>query len=84
MKSGDREIGLSQLLAALLLLLPRTATLSALIYFPIVLNIFVITVRIHFQGTPFVTGLMLLGSIYLLCWDFEKLRLLLAKPAQAE
>ena len=69
-----RFIGISQLLAAILLLIPRTATLGALIYFPLILNIFIITASMHFTGTPYITGLMLLGSVYLLCWDFDKLR----------
>lgn len=72
-----RFIGLAQVLAALLLLSPRTATLGAVIYFPIILNIFVITVSLQFHGTPIITGLMLLGSIYLLCWDYPRLRSIL-------
>ena len=69
-----RFIGAGQLLAALLLLVPATATLGALVYFPIILNIFIITVALHFQGTPFVTGLMLLASFYLLCWDYPRFK----------
>ena len=71
-------IGACQLLAAILLLIPRTATLGALVYFPLILNIFVITVSLHFTGTPVITGLMLLASIYLLCWDADKLKALFA------
>lgn len=67
-------IGACQLLAALLLLIPRTATLGALVYFPLILNIFVITVSLHFTGTPVITGLMLLASTYLVCWDADKLK----------
>ena len=73
-----RFLGLCQLLAALLLVIPRTATLGALVYFPLILNIFVITVSLHFQGTPFITGLMLLANLYLLCWDYDKLKHLFA------
>jgi uncharacterized membrane protein YphA (DoxX/SURF4 family) len=78
-------IGACQLAAALLLLVPRTATLGAVVYFPIILNIFVITVSVGFQGTPFVTGLMLLGNVYLLCWDYDRLRPVFAhaRPALA-
>jgi uncharacterized membrane protein YphA (DoxX/SURF4 family) len=72
-------IGAAQLLAALLLLIPRTATLGALVYFPIILNIFIITVAMHFTGTPFITGLMLLANIDLLCWDYDKLKCLFKK-----
>jgi uncharacterized membrane protein YphA (DoxX/SURF4 family) len=69
-----RFLGLCQLAAALLLLIPRTATIGALVYFPLILNIFVITVALDFRGTPFITGLMLLANIYLLCWDYDKLK----------
>jgi uncharacterized membrane protein YphA (DoxX/SURF4 family) len=72
-------IGACQLLAALLLLIPRTATLGALVYFPLILNIFVITVSLHFTGTPVITSLMLLASIYLLCWDADKLKPLIVR-----
>ncbi|MBD0320613.1 MAG: DoxX family protein, partial [Gemmatimonadetes bacterium] len=44
-------VGWAQLAGAILLLIPRTATLGALIFFPIILNIFVITVALHFTGT---------------------------------
>lgn len=69
-----RFLGLCQLAAAALLLIPRTATIGALVYFPLILNIFVITVSLHFTGTPFITGLMLLANLYLLCWDYDKLK----------
>jgi uncharacterized membrane protein YphA (DoxX/SURF4 family) len=72
-----RFLGICQLAAALLLLIPKTATLGALVYFPLILNIFVITVSMHFTGTPIITGMMLLASIYLLCWDYDKLKQLL-------
>lgn len=76
-----RFLGVAQLLAAVCLLIPATTTLGALIYFPIILNIFIITVSLHFTGTPIITGLMLLGSIYLLCWDYDKLKyLVLSSP----
>jgi hypothetical protein len=60
-------------------LIPRTATLGALVYFPIILNFFIIMVSMHFTGTPFITGLMLLANIYLLCWDYDKLKCLFKK-----
>lgn len=69
-----RFIGFAQVLASLLVLIPRTATLGAVCFFPIILNIFVITVSMNFAGTPFVTGLMLLANLYLLCWDYHKLK----------
>lgn len=69
-----RFIGFAQVLASLLVLIPRTATLGAVCFFPIILNIFIITISLDFAGTPFVTGLMLLANLYLLCWDYHKLK----------
>jgi hypothetical protein len=72
-----RFIGLSQIAASILVLIPRTATLGAALFFPIILNIFIITVSMEFAGTPVVTGLMLLAVTYLLCWDYHKFKPLL-------
>lgn len=69
-----RFIGIAQVTAAILLLIPRTALLGALLYFPIILNIFVITVSMQFRGTPFITGAMLLANVYLLCWDYNRIK----------
>jgi hypothetical protein len=73
-------LGAAQLAAAILLLIPRTRVLGALIYFPIILNIFLITIAMHFQVTPVITGLMLLGSTWLLLWDARTLRCLFDPP----
>ncbi len=70
-------VGLAQLTAGLLLLFATTATLGAVLYFPIILNIFLITVSIGFQGTQLVSGLMLLASTYLLAWDYDRWKALL-------
>ncbi|MFK7812325.1 MAG: hypothetical protein AB8B59_07505 [Maribacter sp.] len=67
-------LGFVQLLAALLLIIPRTTFAGALLYFPIILNIFIIVCAMGFNGTPFVAGLMLLANLYLLLWDYEKLK----------
>lgn len=70
-----RFIGAAQILAAVLVLFRRTATLGSLMFFGITLNVFIITISIPFgTGTPIVTGLMLLASIYLICWDYQKLK----------
>ena len=66
-------IGLSQLTAALLLLIPRTALLGAILYLPIILNICVLTYATRFEGTRIAT-LMLLASLYLLWWDYPRLK----------
>ena len=67
-------LGASQLLAGLLLLVPRFAHLGAAMFLPIMVNIFVITISLGFHGTPIVTGLMLLAVIFLCMWDFHRFR----------
>ena len=69
-------IGIGQLLTAALLLIPRTALLGALLYFPTILNICVLAYATRFEGTR-ITTLMLLGSIYLLCWDYDRVKYIL-------
>jgi uncharacterized membrane protein YphA (DoxX/SURF4 family) len=75
-----RFIGLCQLTAAVLILIPRTSALGALMYFVLILNIFLITVGVGFTGTPLITGLILMASVYLLCWDYDRLKGLFSCP----
>ena len=67
-------VGLAQVLAGLLLLFPMTATLGAVLYLPIIINIAVITISIGFKGTWLITLLMSLACMYLLVWDFDKIK----------
>ena len=67
-------LGFMQLLVALLIIIPKTTFFGALLYLPVIINIFIITVAMQFTGTPFITGLMLLANIYLLFWDYKKLK----------
>lgn len=67
-------LGLAQLLAGVLLLIPRTAFFGAMMYLPIIINIFIIVTSMGFKGTPIIAGLMLLANIYLLFWDYKKLK----------
>src|ERR1051326_479053 len=66
-------IGVVQLVTALLLLIPRTALLGAMLYFPIIVNICVLTYATRFEGTRIAT-LMLLANLFLLVWDYDRLR----------
>jgi uncharacterized membrane protein YphA (DoxX/SURF4 family) len=66
-------IGVGQLTAALLLLIPRTALLGAIVYFPIILNIWVLASATRFNGTR-LTTLMLLANLFLLVWDSDRLK----------
>lgn len=67
-------IGACQVIAALLLLIPKLAHIGNLIYFPIILNIAVLTNSIFGTLTPLITLLMLLASTWLLCWDYDRLK----------
>lgn len=69
-----RFLGLAQVVAGALVLVPATATVGALAFFAILLNIFVITLSFDFRGTPFVTGAMVGAALYLLLWDYHRLR----------
>lgn len=77
-------LGLAQVMAGVLLLVPWTATLGAVVTFPLVLNIFLVTLSVGFRGTPFITGGMLLAATFLVCWDYHRLKAIIwpgAAPA---
>lgn len=67
-------IGYVQVTAAILLLIPRTATLGALLYFPIILNICILSLAVGFDGSLISAPLMVYANLYLLGWDYDKLR----------
>lgn len=70
-------VGVMQILAAILLLIPRTATIGALIYFPIILNIFLLSYAVRFEGSLLTSPLMVISCFYLLCWDWHRLKFIL-------
>ncbi|WP_080236915.1 DoxX family protein [Spirosoma rigui] len=70
-------IGVAQMTAAILLLIPRTATLGALLYFPIILNITILSFSVRFDGSLLSAPLMVLANLYLLCWDYDRLKFIL-------
>ncbi|RDB07905.1 DoxX family protein [Runella aurantiaca] len=69
-------IGVGQVIVAILLLIPRTALLGAISSFPIILNICVLTYSVRFEGTRAAT-FMLLANLFLLCWDYNRLKSIL-------
>jgi len=69
-------IGVAQLVIALLLLIPRTALLGAILYLPLILNICILAYATRFEGTR-ITTLMLLANLYLLFWDYDRLKYIL-------
>jgi uncharacterized membrane protein YphA (DoxX/SURF4 family) len=76
-------IGVAQLVTALLLLIPRTALLGAVLYFPIILNICVLAYSVRFEGTR-ITTFMTLACFYLLVWDYDRLKHILPFSKQPE
>jgi hypothetical protein len=74
-------LGLAQLVAGLLLMTQRYALLGALLFLPIIANIYVITISYEFANTSIITGAMLLATIALLVWDWNSLRVVFNQPA---
>lgn len=66
-------IGVAQVITAILLLIPRTSLLGALMYFPIIVNICVLTYATRFNGTRLNT-MMVLASLFLLVWNYDRLK----------
>lgn len=70
-------IGLTQVIGGGLLMTQRFAKLGAVIFFALILNIFLITVSYGFRGTPVITGLMLLATVFLLLWDLNSFQFII-------
>tara|TARA_R100001143_G_scaffold63450_1_gene70562 strand:+ start:27497 stop:28276 length:780 start_codon:yes stop_codon:yes gene_type:complete len=67
-------LGFTQILAGVMVLIPATSAVGALLFFGIILNIFVITISYDFAYTPVITSQMLLASIWLIIWDYDRFR----------
>lgn len=75
-------IGWGQLIAGFLLMSQIFSTLGAVAFFPIITNVFFVTFSYSFGGTTIITSLMLLANIYLLIWDWDKLKVIVhSNPA---
>ncbi|MEP3836484.1 MAG: DoxX family protein [Algibacter sp.] len=70
-------IGYAQILAATLLVIPRTVTLGALLYFPIIVNICILSFAVRFEGSFVSAPLMVLANLYILVWNYDKLKYIL-------
>ena len=70
-------IGYLQVLAAVLLIIPRTVVLGALIYFPIILNICILSSAVRFEGSIVTAPLMVMANLFLLVWNYDKLQYVL-------
>ncbi|RZK71668.1 MAG: DoxX family protein, partial [Pedobacter sp.] len=66
-------VGYAQILAAILLLIPRTVVLGTLLYLPIILNICILSFAVRFEGSLLTAPLMVIACIYLLCWHYDRI-----------
>ncbi|MBC2845320.1 hypothetical protein [Winogradskyella flava] len=74
-----RFIGLAQFITGAMLITQRYAKLGAVLFLPIIANVFVITISYDFRGTPIITALMLLSTLFLIYWDWDSLKVLINK-----
>jgi uncharacterized membrane protein YphA (DoxX/SURF4 family) len=70
-------VGYAQILAAVLLLIPRTVVLGTLIYLPIILNICILSLAVRFEGSLLTAPLMVIACVYLLCWHYDRVKYIL-------
>lgn len=70
-------LGATQVVAGALLLVPRFAHLGAVCFLPIIVSINVINIALGFGLTTAITFLMALAALYLLLWDYHRLRSIL-------
>lgn len=73
-------LGIMQLIAGMLLMTQRYALLGALLFLPIIANVFVITISYEFGYTDVITGAILLATVGLLVWDWNRLRIVFNQP----
>ena len=67
-------LGWGQMIAAILLLIPRTSHLGALLFLPIIANIAVLTTSVGFVGTWILTIFMTLAATWLVAWEYDRLK----------
>lgn len=65
-------LGWGQMIAAVLLMTQRFAALGAAMFYPIIINVWLVTWSVGFKGTPVVTFLMFLANTYLLVWEYRR------------
>jgi uncharacterized membrane protein YphA (DoxX/SURF4 family) len=78
-------VAYSQIVIGFMLLVKRFATLGAVMAIPMFANILMITISLHWQGTPYVVTFFLLCNTYLLIYDYHRIKFLItedSKPIQ--
>ncbi len=76
-------IGIAQVVAALLLLFKRTALLGAIVYFPIILNIWILSLAVRFDGSFVSSTWMVFANLYILCYNYDRLKFIFKKDPPA-
>lgn len=71
------SIGIAQITAAILLLIPRTVTIGAMLYLPIIFNICILSFAVRFDGSHMTAPLMVLANLYILFWNYDRVKLIL-------
>lgn len=67
-------IGWAQIIAAILLLIPRTSHIGALLFFPIIVNIAILTASVGFAGTWVITLFMSFAGLFMVAWEYDRLK----------
>ena len=70
-------IGVIQIIAGILLIIPRTVLLGVLLYLPIVLNICILSFAVRFDGSFVTAPLMVLANFYIMFWHYDRLKFIL-------
>lgn len=76
--------GFGELLAGLLVLIPRTSTAGAVALFPVTLNITVMTFAFGFPGVKYASLTYTLLCAFLLLYDLPKLKLIFLSDAKTD
>ncbi|MDN3602544.1 DoxX family protein [Belliella kenyensis] len=72
-------IGIAQVLAAVMLLIPRTVLAGALLYMSIIFNIWILSLAVRFEGSLVSSTLMVLATLYLICYHFDQFKWIFSK-----
>jgi uncharacterized membrane protein YphA (DoxX/SURF4 family) len=72
-----RVVAYSQILCGALLLSQRFSLLGAIMLVPMNISILAVTVSLNWQGTPYVNTVFLLLNLFLIVYEWRKLRFLL-------
>jgi uncharacterized membrane protein YphA (DoxX/SURF4 family) len=75
-------IGWSQVTVGFLLMSQVFSTAGAVAFFPIMLSIFILSLSFESITVPIFTFFLLLGNIYLLLWDWHKLKFIVLPMPQ--